>query len=105
MSTTAIAPTQPACRGCGAEVPTDAGQCPSCRRFLPGNSAALHHGARAGTQLAAATADALADVDEAIDGGPGSEPRFALARASAAHALARVRLLEEFFDERGLLHS
>ena len=62
-------------------------QLPSCRA-LPGNLAALHHGARAGIQLAAATADALADIDEALRSGPGLELRFAVARPRAASALA-----------------
>jgi len=94
---------QSSCRRCGADVGPEHGQCPSCGLFLPGNTLAVAHGATHSAALVKATANAATEVDAAIGGGVGSEPRYALSRDSAAAALARVRLLEAFLDDRGLL--
>ncbi len=109
-------PAPRTCARCGRSEPDLAvGQCPSCKGFLPGNQegrtfeqgndASLVHGAKAGADLVQATESALVEIEAAVGDGPGSEPRFALARASAARALARVRLLEEYLDRVGILDS
>jgi hypothetical protein len=52
-----------------------------------------------------ATSTALDEIEHTLGNGPGSEPRFAIARQSCARALARVRLLEAWLEDRGLLDS
>lgn len=104
-----IVPRQSArCPSCGEPDPGP-DQCRRCRRFLPGNrlaaTAPLTHGTRSPARLQAATDEAIGQIEVAIADGPGSERRYALARHSAAKALARLQLLEAFLDERGLLDA
>jgi hypothetical protein len=101
------------CGHCGREERNPEAQRCTCGRWLPGNNAgrpfpAGHelrrvHGARSGRALAERTASALEELEAALDGGPGSEPRYARARQLAAAAIARVLLLEEWLDVVGVL--
>ncbi len=64
---------------------------------------ALVHGSRQGRALEATVADSLAEVDDVLAGGPGSEDRYRIARVGAASALARVRLMTAYLDRNGWL--
>jgi hypothetical protein len=103
------APGESPCPRCGHPNPAGTGQCESCRTFLPGNKLSVGvrrtHGATKGIALLEATDAAMEAIVEALGDGPGSEPRYAVARYSAARALARMRLLEDFLSLRGLLDS
>jgi hypothetical protein len=72
-------------------------------RSLPSNRLALVHGARQGSALTISTADALAEVEQLLGDGPGSQPRYSLAREGAASALARVRLFGAWLERNGWL--
>jgi hypothetical protein len=102
--TTATVPAETvACRRCGVANHPDAQRCQQCSSFLPANTLAVVHGARAGRELEAATALAARDIDEALSAGPGLEPRYLAARSGAARALARTRNLTEYLDRNGWL--
>src|SRR5438128_6385787 len=104
--TSAIAPPDPVpCRRCSTPNPADAQVCRECRSFLAGNQLSKAHGARAGRSLAAATSDALAELQSALAGGPGLEARYAHALALTAQAIARARLLADYLADRGLWDS
>jgi hypothetical protein len=91
------------CPRCGVEIDADANRCGACGAWAPGNpgtasSLVRMDRARVFVRELEAAKD---EIETWVSDGPGSEPRFAGARLSAATALARMTLAGKLLDEIG----